>query len=583
MGESRIQDSQLTIAVAGTRLSVSIGQHSVAGRKDSNEDFYGVIIPNEPLLTTKGVAAAIADGMSGSEAGAQASQSSIRCFLDDYYSTPETWSVKKSAGKVITALNRWLYGMGHELHGTHKGLVTTLSCLVIKSNTAHLFHVGDSRIYRLRSRELERLTTDHRVRAPGDREYLSRAMGIDIHVEIDYRALPLEQGDVFVFTTDGVHDFVADQALIAHLARGTGLDETTRRITQEAYAAGSHDNLSCQVLRVDTLPDADEHEFYNRLTEMPFPPELAPGMVLDGYRILRELHATKHIQVYLALDTESGQRVVLKTPSVNYSDDPHYIDLFVHEEWIGKRINNPHVMKVCGESRKRQFLYYVAEYLEGQTLRQWMNDHPTPSLSEVRRTVNQIASGLRAFHRLDMVHQDIKPENIMIDDHGTAKIIDLGSTKVGGLEDIAIPLDRDILVGTLDYAAPEYFRGQPGTNRSDIYSLGVIAYEMLTGALPYGRALSERNLRRVRYCPAVRVSPSVPAWVDAVLKKAVHLDPVRRYGLLSEFTYDLEHPNPSLAQAPARPLLERNPVAFWKGFSLILLLTNILMLYYFSR
>ena len=585
----KIQDSRFKISGTGTgtgagaRLVVAIGQHSMAGRKDSNEDCYGVVVPDEPLLSTKGVAAAIADGMSGSEAGAQASRSSIRGFLDDYYSTPETWSVKKSAGKVITALNRWLYGMGHELHGTHKGLVTTLSCLVIKSNTAHLFHVGDSRIYRLRRGELDRLTTDHRVRAPGEREYLSRAMGIDIHVEIDYRALPVEAGDVFVLTTDGVHDFLSGRALIGHLPQGGDLDEAAARITEEAYEAGSHDNLSCQLLRVEALPDADKHEFYNRLTELPFPPVLAPGMVLDGYRILRELHATKHIQVYLALDTESARRVVLKTPSVNYSDDPHYIDLFVHEEWIGKRINNPHVMKVCGESRKRQFLYYVAEYLEGQTLRQWMNDHPTPSLNEVRGIVKQIASGLRAFHRLDMVHQDIKPENIMIDDHGTVKIIDFGSTKVGGLEEIATPLDRHVLVGTLDYAAPEYFRGQPGSNRSDIYALGVIAYEMLTGALPYGGALSQRHLRRVQYRPAGQLNPAVPPWVDAVLKKAVHLDPARRYGLLSEFIHDLEHPNPSLLQTPSRPLLERNPVAFWRGLSLVLLLTNLLLLYYFSQ
>jgi serine/threonine protein kinase len=254
--------------------------------------------------------------------------------------------------------------------------------------------------------------------------------------------------------------------------------------------------------------------------------------------------------------------------------------MFVHEEWIGKRIYNPHVMKVCEDKRKRQCLYYVAEYIEGQTLRQWMNDHPLPSLSEVRGIVNQIAAGLRAFHRLEMVHRDIKPENIMIDDHGTVKIIDFGSTKVPGLEEIATPLDRNHLVGTLDYTAAEYFRHEPGTNRSDIYSLGVIAYEMLTRRLPYGKSSLKKSLRQVQYQSAARINRQLPPWVDKVLSKAVHINPERRYAALSEFTHQLSHPSWALLKEKPRPLLERNPLAFWKGLSIVLLITNILVLYY---
>lgn len=565
-------------------LSVSIGQHSTAGDKDTNEDFYGVIVPDEPLLSTKGIAAVIADGMSGSDAGQEASQLCVKGFLDDYYSTPESWAVKTAIWKVLSALNHWLYGQGQHIHGSQQGFVTTFSGLVIKSATAHLFHIGDSRIYRLRDRQLECMTQDHRLCICGGREYLSRALGIDVHVDIDYRALPVEAGDLFIFTTDGIHDFLKDKSLAEHaLNNGEGLDDRARGIIDDALSNASDDNLTCQMLRIDTLPGADENEYYNKLTELPFPPaDLAPAMILDGYKLLRELHATKHIQVYLAQDTEGGERVVLKTPSVNYQDDPSYIDMFVHEEWIGKRINNPHVMKVREHKRRRQFLYYVAEYIEGQTLRQWMNDHPHPSLSEVRRIVNQIASGLRAFHRLEMVHQDLKPENIMIDDHGTVKIIDFGSTKVPGLQEVATPLGRHHLVGTLDYAAAEYFRTGRGTNRSDIFSLGVITYQMLTGKLPYGKALSEHRLRHAEYEPAKRFNPTVPPWLDAVLKKAVQLDPARRYGALSEFTHDLSHPSPELLNTAPLPLLERNPVAFWRRLSIVLLIANILMVYFCS-
>ncbi len=563
------------------RLCIAIGQYSSAGRKELNEDFYGVLIPDDPLLSTKGIAAVIADGMSSSDAGEVASELSVKGFLHDYFSTPESWTVKTSVEKVLSALNRWLYGLGQREYVSPRGLVTTFSAVVIKSTTAHLFHIGDSRIYRLRDNSIECLTQDHRIYVSKRREYLCRALGIDVYVDIDYQTLPVEKGDIFLLTTDGVHDILSDDLLLRKVLTDhyPCLEQTALHIVESALYGGSEDNLTCQILRVDELPKETENELYNKLTNLPFPPDLSPGMILDGYRIVRELHATSHMQIYLAQDTETGQRVVLKTPSVNYEDDPVYINRFVHEEWIGKRLNNPHVMKVHPQTHQRRFLYYVAEYIEGQTLRQWINDHPNPTLSEVRLIVNQIVIGVRAFHRMEMIHQDLKPENIMIDIHGTVKIIDFGSTKIAGLEEIVTPLTSHHLVGTLNYAAVEYFRDQPGSNRSDIFSLGVIAYEMLTGHLPYGKTLSKRALRHLKYTSVRDFNPAVPAWLDAVLKKAVHPEPARRYGHLSEFIYDLSHPNPKLMNRKPRPLLERNAVAFWKGVSISMFLINILILY----
>ncbi len=469
-------------------LAVSTGLYSVAGRKPRNEDCIGIQIPAEPLLTTKGVAAAVADGVSGSDAGGEAAHAAVRGFLQDYYSTPESWTVKQSGARILTALNRWLFGLGQSDRLPARGMVTTFSALVLKSAAAHLFHVGDCRVVLLRDGESTILTREHRVFVSGDREYLNRALGVDHQLEIDYRQLAIEPGDLFLLTTDGVHDFLPGVEIVRILsAGGNNLEQSAREIVEAALQHGSGDNISCQIVRVDQVGDADEQAFYQQLTALPFPPELKPGMVLDGYRILRELHATPHIQVYLALDTGDGTEVVLKTPSLNHEDDAGYIDKFVHEEWVGKRIDNPHVMKVLGERRRRTFLYYVAEYIDGRTLRQWMDDHPAPALNEMRDIIEQIAAGLRAFKRLEMVHQDLKPENIMIDRHGVVKIIDFGSTRIPGLAEISTPTDRNAVVGTLDFLAPECFRGLPGTHQSDIYSLGVIAYQMLTGRLPYGR------------------------------------------------------------------------------------------------
>jgi len=561
-------------------LAVHSAQCSIAGIKPRNEDACGVHAAEEPLLTTKGIAAVIADGMSGSDDGKQASNACAQGFLADYFSTPESWTVKTSGEKVLTALNHWLHGQGQREYGSHKGMVTTFSAAVFKSNTAYLFHVGDTRIYRLRENELQQLTQDHRISVNKEKTYLSRAMGIELHLDIDYRSLPLEVGDSYLFLTDGVHEFITDSLILQLLQQHhDDLQQAANELVQHAVDNNSNDNLSALLLRIDTLPNEDQHEFYQKLTQLPFPPPLEPGMILDGYKILRHLFSNKRTEVYLAKDTQTGQQLVLKAPSVNYQDDPEFIQQFLHEEWAGRRINNDHVMKVLEIRRKRTALYYIAEHIEGRTLRQWMDDSPRPSISQMRDLVIQITRGLRAFHRLEMIHQDLKPENIIVDEHGTLKIIDFGSTKIAGIAEIYVPLDTNNLLGTINYTAPEYHIGDRGSTRSDIFSLGVIAYELLTARLPYGKEMTARNIQRVSYHSIKRFNPEVPVWLDKAIEKAVNIKPESRFSKLSEFTYALEHPDSSLINKDYVPLIKRNPVRVWQGISLLLLGLNVFLLY----
>jgi len=566
----------------GSHLAVTLGQCSDAGIKPHNEDFHSAFIPEDGLLMSKGIAVAIADGVSGSDGGKEASQLSVRMFLDDYYGTPDSWSVKNAVSKVMTALNRWLYSQGQQKYEHARGMVTTFSALVLKSQTVHLFHVGDSRIYRLREGELQQLTRDHRVWINNDREYLARALGIDINLEIDYRSTPAQEGDLFLLTTDGVHDFVADSELLALLEQhAQDQQQATEAIVQASKLAKSTDNITCQVVRIDALPEADKSEYYEQLTRLPFPPDLNAGHIIDGYKILRELNATSRSQVYLAEDTlsSSSRKVVLKTPSVNYEDDPNYLELFLHEEWVAKRLDSPHLIKVCNEDRQRTFLYTVVEYIEGQTLKQWMADNPRPGIAQMRATIDQIARGLRAMHRMEMFHQDLKPDNILIDNNNTLKIIDFGSTRIAGLAEIKTPVEQAHILGTANYSAPEYFRGEQGTNRSDIFSLGVIAYEMLTGKLPYGEISSERAAKkRYIYTSAREHNPMIPEWIDAALEKVLQPHPQKRYALLSEFITDLTKPNQRLLQKSTQPLLERNPVAFWQVVALIELIALVTLM-----
>jgi len=202
----------------------------------------------------------------------------------------------------------------------------------------------------------------------------------------------------------------------------------------------------------------------------------------------------------------------------------------------------------------------------------------------VRVIVEQIAKGQRTFHRKELIHQDLKPENILIDSANALKIIDFGSSRVASVLEEGGGRDAPTLIGTLDYTAPEYHLGEMPTNRSDIFSLGVIAYELLTGALPYGRGFSgARDVNRLDYISATTLNDAVPAWVDAALAKAVHKRPAQRTEALSELVEDLRRPNAEYLNIRKRPLLERNPTAVWRAVSIALLLLNLFLLYRVSR
>jgi len=559
---------------------IDIGQSSDKGLKEENQDSYGVLFPESPALEQKGIAIVIADGVSGCEAGKLASESCVKSLLNDYYCTPDSWTVKTSVQKVLVATNRWMLGIAQQAAHTHKGLATTMSALIVKSSTVHQFHIGDTRIYRLRDNSLEQLTDDHRFWVSKDKNYLTRAMGIDLHLEIDYTNYLLEEGDIFLFTTDGVHEFVTDSVMKKTIMEHhNNLDRASREITSLAMEHGSDDNVTCQLVRFNQLPQVNDEEVYRKLSELPFPPDLNAGMQLDGFQIERELHASARTQLYLATDTENRAQVVIKTPSINYVDDPSYLDMFVHEEWIGRRIDNNHVLKIVEQTRKRNFLYYVTEYIEGQTLRHWMSDNPQPSIHDVRGIIRQVARGLRAFHKKEMIHQDLKPENIIINTQGTVKIIDFGSTKVAGIEEITSPVHRLSLLGTQHYTAPEYLLGQTASHRSDAFSLAVICYEMLTGKLPYGEKYGEKALSKLHYIPISDFNKDIPLWVDGAIKKALHKNAANRYSEITEFIHDLAYPNKKFIKPDQTPLIESNPLIVWKGLAIFSLIANFVQLF----
>lgn len=561
-----------------SRLELSISQYSTGGRKEINQDFHDICIPNEPQLTLKGVAIAIADGIGSSSVSQIASKTAVTSFLMDYLSTPDAWSVKKSALRVLGATNSWLHSQtmqSNYSHDKNRGYVCTFSAMVLRSSSAYIFHAGDTRIYRLREGVMEQLTQDHRLWVSRDESYLSRALGMEPHVRMDYSSFSVEVGDIFLFMSDGVYEFVSD-AVMAEIVQGHlgSFENTAQTIGERAFEMGSDDNITIQLVRVDALPKKEVKEIYKQIEEKPFAPLLEAREEFEGYTIVRELSASSRSHVYLGVDKESGASVALKIPSIDMRGDKAYLERFLMEEWVARRINSPYVLKAYIPSRKKNYLYNTLEYVEGQTLSQWIIDNPHPSLETVRQMAEQIAKGLLALHRQEMVHQDLRPQNIMIESSGTLKIIDFGATRVEGIMDVNIRLEQENLLGTALYSAPEYFLGKEGTTRSDLFSLGVIVYEMLSGHFPYGvevaRAKNEPAQKKLRYTPLYHYNQEIPVWVDEAVKKAVALNPNERYEELSEFLYDLRHPNEEFLKKKKPPLVEKNSVVFWQGVSFVL-------------
>ena len=569
-------------------LRVTLGQHSRAGpKKGVNQDFHGAMLPAEPLRSTKGIALALADGIGSSAVSQEASAAAVRSFLDDYYATSDAWSVRRSAQRVLGATNAWLHAqtMGsHARFDKDRGYVCTFSALIVKGREAHLLHVGDARIYRVHAQSLEQLTQDHRVHLSSVESFLGRALGTGPHVEIDYCCLPAEAGALYVLATDGAYAHFGAADVHAALARcPADFDQAAQSLVDAAQQRGADDDMTVQILRIDALPEPGPHQLQALREGLALPPPLAPRMRFEGYTIVRPLHASARSHVHLAVDERTGQQVALKTPSVELGQDAAALDRFLLEEWVARRIHSPHVLRPFASDRPRRHVHVAMEFVEGQTLAQWMIDHPRPSLDAVRSLIAQIAKGLQAFHGKEMLHQDLRPENVMIDRAGTARIIDFGSTHVAGLaEEMPDAHAASNIAGTLQYTAPEYFVGHGGSARSDLFALAVLAYQMLTAQLPYGlqvaRIRSAADLKRLRYVPVHHHRPDLPHWLDGVLQKALHPDPARRQEAVTEFIHDLHAPGSQFQRRRPVPLVERNPVVFWQGTALLLFLAVLLLL-----
>ena len=580
------------IKTTQAKLEVSLGGYSSAGIKADNQDAFASLVPNPAELTAKGVVAVIADGVSSASKAAEAAQISVTQFIGDYYATPATWSTQKSASKVLSSLNQWLNAQVDNKSGYSLQWLTTFSALIIKSSTAYIFHVGDTRISLYRHNSFEAITTDHQQKQGPSHSVLTRALGADHRLQVDVQEVAVQAGDVFVLTCDGVHDYIPMQQLKAQLnniskeSTSQDLEKISKTLTELAITNGSKDNVSCLLVQIGATPNRALIEVERELLNKVIPPALAVGNKIDGYQICKVIHNSVRSHLYLAIHAEQKEPCVLKVPSQNLTEDSYYLQGFIREAWLGEKLSNPHVMKIKRGSENSQFIYHICEYIDGQTLGQWMFDNPKPNLAQVRDIIEQIIIALRSFQRLEVIHRDLKPDNIMIDAHGKVFLIDYGTALIASLAENNDVLTETVPQGTLNYIAPETLLTLHADHQSDLFSLGVIAYEMLCGELPYKpmqRAdMSTQNhliddvksrldnYSQWQYRSIRQFRSDLPFWLDMVLSKATQADPKFRFQAYSELKAELSKPSASaLEEYKSQPLLQRNPIVFWQGATLI--------------
>jgi len=549
----------------------ALGFSSLAGPRPRNEDFCGAVTPDQLELENKGLLAAVADGVGGHSNAHEASEYVVRGLLADYYATPDTWGVFHALDMVIQSLNRWLFSQNQSLRH-NAGMATTLSALLLRGGRYYFAHVGDSRIYRLHEGGFQRLTHDHVWDHPELNTVLSRAVGLDSQLVVDYGDGELATGDRFLICSDGVWSRLGEQGMRDSLEAHPDAQDAASHLTLSAISAGSQDNCTALVVCVRAVPTARLRDTLVDTGRLPIPERLRAGDVLDGIVIVRMLHASRVTVLYEARIEATGQPCVLKT--LRQECDGADASALAHEEWLARRVIDAAFPQVI-PSPGRSYLYYLMTWHEGATLGQWLRQGRHFSPAETVDVGIRLLKGLGALHRLSIVHRDIKPENVHLGADGRLRILDLGVAASDGQEfgEINNP-------GTPSYMAPELHAGKPASEVSDLYACGVTMYELLTRKFPYGEIEPFQHPRFGDPVSPTRYRPDIPVWLEAVLLKAVACKPEDRFETIEEFLLALEKGVHGRLRVPRKmPLLKRDPALALKLVVALSLVVNVLLIY----
>ncbi len=549
-------------------LQLSFAEASAIGPREENQDALRLVTPAPALAASKGYLFAIADGVSQCVDGGLAARSTLQALALDYYATPETWSVAQALDRLLLAQNRWL-----QANGGGQPLLTTLSALVLRGRRFTLAHVGDCRVYRWHADTLQRVSEDHVWDQPGMQHVLKRALGLDQHLVLDFLDGELRLNESFVLLSDGVWAVLGDTAIAGILRDQPDLNSAAQTLVSAAHLAGSQDNASALLVRVDALGETSIGDALIHLQQWPLPPALKPGQTFEGWQIEGILGQSQQSLLYRVRDAQQ-QPWLLKTLPGALRDDHQAGQALLSEEWFLKRVAGRHFPEVHAASQ-RQHLYYVMREYSGSTLAKLQERVGTLPLAQWLDLAERLLRAVGILHRRQILHRDIKPENLLLGDDGELRLLDFGLAYCPGLsEDQAFALP-----GTPSYIAPEAFRGDLPTPQQDLYAVGVTLYYLLTGHYPYGEIEAFQRPRFGVPVSASRYRPDLPEWIAQSLERAVAAAPDQRFETAEEWLLLLEQGERRSLSVRPKPLLEREPLKVWRTLALVSLLVNLVLLF----
>ncbi len=553
------------------KLNVAAGFVSETGKRHDNQDFGGVYLGTETERARHGLVAVVADGVGGAKAGRMAAELAVRTLVEGLYCQPDTIGVGAAVERVMTPYNRWLHSMGHA--PAMANAATTFTAIVAKGRRAHIIHVGDTRAWHFRDGRLRLLTEDHTLKQPDVSNILYRALGIEERLRLDQRAIDLAVHDRLLLTSDGVHGCLSARQIERILDSRGSAESDARALVDAALGGGSQDNCTALILDVVALPAPDHDGIASELAALPFLAPPVEGESVDGFALRQQVSDGQYTRLFRATDTVSGSDVAIKFPKTTLLSEQGARLAFTREALIGQRVNSPFVGATLPIDAQRQTrLYSVQPFYDGETLLARLGQGPIGMERAIQIAI-KLVRGVAALHRLNIVHRDIKPDNVMLlpgttPEGGGLKLIDLGVARLPRVEDF----HASEIPGTPSFMAPEQFSGNAGDALTDQFALGVTLYRLFTDKYPFGEQEAFSRPRFGAVLAPSRHRGEIPAWLDAAILRTIAVNPDERFGDVIELLRALEGGGAVVRHDNRRhrALLERNPVLFWKFVALAL-------------
>jgi serine/threonine-protein kinase len=565
--------------------------------RSNNEDHAGFWQPDTPDdRRDMGAIALMADGVGGRNRGEIASALAVQCALDVFCTADASTDPRKVIRQAFDLASKTIYddAMKNPAEGQ---MCTTLTAAVLRHNEVTIGFVGDTRAYIVRRRGIEQITTDHNqvgfrlkyglikendAMTSPDRSLLTRSMGSEPICRIEFVKREVYKDDILVLCTDGLYGFATDVEIL-DLVTHHEPAEAANLLLKLVEKRNGEDNISIQVIRINEVHRAiffrgvKTGYFKNKTVENKA--EYDAGAVLDDrFEIAECVSRSGMACIYKARDRKTGQTVAVKVPHMQFESDIAGSTRFEREEEIGKALHHPLVLKIIPVEEQKSRPYIVMEYLEGRTLAEVLKETKPLPEADAAAIASRICEALDYLHKQNVVHRDLKPQNIMLCQDGSIRIMDFGIAKSAQARRMTF-VGFTPAMGTPDYMAPEQVQGKRGDERTDIYSLGAILYEMATGATlfegenPY--VVMNSRLTGDPTAPR-KVNPKLTPVLEEIILHALERNPANRYPSAAAMKADLD-------DYEKVPLIERwqrlQPPQIWKTrYRLVPIIVGIVLL-----